>query len=198
MVFPVHYITNGIWGPKFYSVKLNVSAFSTWENYIYFATYPSNSKYYGSSVSTTEHSRDYKSSGSNKDYITLSYLSYISTSLELPYRSQCMDYTKLGLSSQAHCFDKCVQSRTITLLKKVPFSTLTEEPIDLPFLSIRDIMTSDIKNITSMIHGKCRSTCSRQDCTKEEFTPVIVSAGPSSLLAFDLYTTTSPTINTIN
>ena len=86
------------------------------------------------------------------------FVTYESVRLEYPYKTNCRDYTKVGLSSQKECIEKCFKMKSVKKFGYV-FSESHAFPADDLHLGIQGD-----PNHTRDIHQECQLECHLIEC----------------------------------
>ena len=89
---------------------------------------------------------------------TISYKVYESIRLEYPYKSNCRDYTKMGLLSRKECLEKCFKNKTVKRFGYVFFESHAFPADDL-HLGIKGDT-----NFTHDIFHECKLDCKQIEC----------------------------------
>lgn len=105
-----------------------------------------------------------------KSLIIVGYITIARQVLPLPYSTSCFDYTTLKLLSRNDCFDKCLRNLTIERLKKVPFSIITTERLDIRHLNTNDFRKNrTLARMNDKIEAECGSKCQKPDCLTKKY-----------------------------
>ena len=84
-----------------------------------------------------------------------------------PRTTNCQDYNATtGYQSQAACRQACIKSRSTSLLKRVPFSSIQTSPTKLKAVSYLDILDENIRTKTFKFLNDCNIICLREDCAE--------------------------------
>ena len=89
---------------------------------------------------------------------TFQFVIYESIRLEYPYKSNCRDYTKVGLLSRKECIEKCFKNKTVTKFGYVFFQSHAFHFDDL-HLGIQGDT-----NYTHDIFQECKLHCKQIEC----------------------------------
>lgn len=103
--------------------------------------------------------------------------------LKKPYESNCFNYTQIGLNSRTECLQRCINRSVSERVKKLPFSVLFNESVDLPLITYDDLINEDkvSMDILKNLKRKCSesSACRQKACeSRTAFTLTDAETGP--------------------
>lgn len=133
--------------------------------------------------------------------IAISYSSYISKRLPFLFRTICLNYSKIGFTSQKDCHNNCLINRTLSELNLVPHFAMVDVPHDKVGTQ-RGIETTKNRkrfvNEALRIKTECKKKCSSPDCLEVVHSPRIAALGRADDLRIVLLVADSPDIVSVH
>lgn len=109
-----------------YTVSMNLTLLGRANRFkIFFSdfdTYPDVNGYF---AMITSRNYDHKLNAASDNYVKVSYSKVFKQRLPAPYRTDCINYKDLGMSSRLVCYRDCITNSSIRLLKLVPFQVIS-------------------------------------------------------------------------
>ncbi|KAI1286231.1 hypothetical protein HDE_11164 [Halotydeus destructor] len=190
--FMVHHVTNSLYSPRFYRVKLTAK----FSGAAYFFLHVSYHKLrdHGKSQSFTEQFRSLNQSGyGDHNYVTLTYKSFRSRKLSAPYDTKCRDYSQdPDFESSSDCFEQCVRFKMVEALDELPFSIAIYDEAELQLITRQQLKNETISKTLDSAEELCIAKCASASCLSTEYTPVIISSAGHDRPYLDLYITNEP------
>ena len=101
-------------------------------------------------------------------YATTTFVTHESILLEYPYKTNCIDYTKIGFLSQKHCYEMCFKAKTVDKWKSIIPESHAFETDMIPLREEGPSSNkSDIR--TTFASRTCRIECGNRDCQSVTF-----------------------------
>ncbi len=159
------------------------------------------------------HSRNVLNSAQENAYLTISednssisetqltYDLYQSELLESPYITDCWFYDRtFNFRTQGNCIDSCLLEHYIRNLSLISGESLIQEHDDYPkqlrFDEWADYENKTFLNVSIDIEIFCRNLiCSKKDCFRVEFVPVVQKVEPSENLTITVNPSKAPEFN---
>ena len=109
----------------------------------------------------------------NNTWLVMSYETYQSKLLPFPYKTNCRDYQKEGLSTRAHCRMKCLRAVFLEKYESVygEVAAFSSDNIKI-LLSLFDI------EIENPVHNNCQMKCLQKECSLTSFTSMNLEREP--------------------
>ena len=101
------------------------------------------------------------------DRFRVAYESASLTRLKAPYTSNCRDYEKSGYNSDSDCFRQCIIRQCIKTFKKVPFSTILNEPYAYEHIRYVDLQNITMRKQLTALHSICAAECKQANCEEK-------------------------------
>ena len=96
--------------------------------------------------------------------IRVTYFEVVKHRMPPPFKTNCLDYMKMGQQSHVDCHQRCVKNLTETYFKKIPFSSIESKSINKRVLSYMDVINQTASQMLFKYYAQCDIQCKREDC----------------------------------
>lgn len=139
-----------------------------------------------------------------QNLIVMTYTWFKNDYLPDPYPTGCIDYTNIGYTERAQCFERCFRNESLKKLNKIiPGGIIrapgmgSDEPAKHTQFTTQDVRTSSLASLTRDIQKKCSKQCKRPDCTEEQHIPVLMSKSPYAYNCLLMNSMQAPAVETV-
>lgn len=149
-----------------YSVSYNISTFEK-ALFMKIILNEADSRPFRSSAYTSPVARLYnkKNQLARYNYFSLTYYIVRNYFLSAPYKTNCIDYNKLGFMDAEDCIKKCLANSSTAVFDRYPYSVLEEERLRFKIFNINILKrNATVSKLLYRMERKCQSKCKQLGC----------------------------------